>query len=82
MTRQQAINKFCKDCIYDPYSQGNWRQQIEECTASQCALFEYRPITIAGRNRKRDRMCAEDPENYAKYRQKYAELARKNFNLG
>ena len=44
LTRQQAINEKCKDCIYDPKSGlGTWRQQVEGCTMTDCALFAFRP---------------------------------------
>ncbi len=46
MTRQQAINAFCKQCIYDPVSgDGHWRQQVEKCTSLACSLYEFRPIS-------------------------------------
>lgn len=41
-----AINAKCKDCIYDPLSgQGNWRQQVTACTATDCSLWPLRPIS-------------------------------------
>ena len=43
MTRQQAINAKCKDCIYDPLEFGTWRQQVERCELTDCSLWEYRP---------------------------------------
>ena len=44
MTRQQAINAKCKDCIYDGCSGlGTWRQQVELCRITSCALWVYRP---------------------------------------
>jgi hypothetical protein len=44
MTRQQAINAFCKGCIYDPDSGlGTWRQQVELCASNICPLHPYRP---------------------------------------
>ena len=43
MTRQQAIDAKCKDCIYDELDVGTWRQQIERCEITDCALWEYRP---------------------------------------
>jgi hypothetical protein len=43
MTRQRAINAKCKDCIYDPVDFGTWRQQVEACTSTDCALWEHRP---------------------------------------
>lgn len=44
MSRQTAINAKCKDCIYDPKcGGGTWRQQVEACSISTCALWPYRP---------------------------------------
>ena len=43
MTRQQAIEAKCKDCIYDPLDDGTWRQQVEGCDLVDCSLWEYRP---------------------------------------
>ena len=43
MTRQQAINEKCKECIYDPAAEGTWRMQTEACELTDCALWEYRP---------------------------------------
>ena len=43
MTRQQAINAKCKDCIYDPEDVGTWRQQVERCELTACSLWQYRP---------------------------------------
>lgn len=46
MSRQQAINAKCKDCIYDPMcGGGNWRQQVAACTIKTCALWPYRPLS-------------------------------------
>lgn len=40
------VNAFCVHCIYDPGSGGgNWRQQIEDCTARDCPLFDVRPLS-------------------------------------
>ena len=43
MTRQQAINAKCKDCIFDEYAEGTWRMQVEQCELTGCALHPYRP---------------------------------------
>ena len=44
MTRQQAINQKCRECVYDDQDDGTWRQQVERCDLSDCALYEFRPI--------------------------------------
>ena len=43
LTRQQAIEAKCKDCIYDPLDDGTWRQQVGRCEITDCALWVYRP---------------------------------------
>lgn len=53
-SRAAAINAFCKSCIYDKCQPGNWRQQVEACTAKACALYEFRPVSSVG--------DANDPE--------------------
>jgi len=42
-----AINAACKDCIYDEGAkgEGSWRQQVEACTVTKCALYPVRPIS-------------------------------------
>jgi hypothetical protein len=37
------INAMCVYCIYDPYSKGTWRKQVEECTSISCPLLDVRP---------------------------------------
>ena len=54
MSRTKAINEKCKDCIYDPACPGTWRDQVEKCTSEKsCALWPYRPITVATLNKQR-----------------------------
>ena len=43
LTRQKAIEAKCKDCSYDPLDDGTWRQQVERCEITDCALWNYRP---------------------------------------
>jgi hypothetical protein len=47
-SRAAAINAMCKQCIYDPYQRGNWRQQVEACTSKACPLYEFRPVSSVG----------------------------------
>ena len=52
---RKAINGMCKQCIYDPFDKGSWRQQVERCTDGNCALFCVRPLpttTPKGRSKK------------------------------
>ncbi len=39
------INAMCIGCIYDPYAEGTWRKQVENCTSRNCPLYEVRPTT-------------------------------------
>lgn len=46
LTRQQAINAFCRACIVDDRpGNGTWRQQTQACGSESCALWVYRPIS-------------------------------------
>lgn len=44
-SRSKAIDRHCKDCIYDPIGgAGTWREQVKNCTNQSCALFNFRPL--------------------------------------
>jgi hypothetical protein len=45
LTRQQAISKNCRDCLWDHHEPGTWIAQPEACTSPDCALYPYRPIS-------------------------------------
>ena len=45
MTRLQAIEAKCRDCAYDELDEGTWRQQVERCDITECALYPYRPVS-------------------------------------
>jgi hypothetical protein len=42
---RKAVNDNCKNCIYDSAESGTWRQQVERCTVTSCALYPIRPVT-------------------------------------
>lgn len=44
---KSAINAMCKTCIYDKAEAGTWREQVENCQVTSCALWEVRPKTAA-----------------------------------
>ena len=48
LTRQQAINQNCKDCIWDQKAPGTWKQQVEACEIASCPFYPYRPKSDAG----------------------------------
>ena len=54
MTRQQAIDAKCKDCIWDEYADGTWRMQVEACELTACALYPYRPKSRSNAPSKAD----------------------------
>ena len=45
MTRQQAIDAKCRECIFDDLADGTWRMQVEQCELTGCALHPYRPVS-------------------------------------
>lgn len=51
-TRRLAIHAMCRECIYDPTEPGGWRGQVEACTATDCPLYKFRPMTIASERAK------------------------------
>ena len=42
---RKAINDKCKECNYDEFDRGNWRQQITSCTMTDCPLYPVRPLS-------------------------------------
>ncbi len=49
---RKAVDLKCKDCSYDPLEPGRWRQQVEACTVTDCALWPLRPRSAAKRPEK------------------------------
>jgi len=43
-----VINAKCRECIYDPASPGTWREQVAQCTATRCAIWQVRPAPSGG----------------------------------
>jgi hypothetical protein len=44
---RKSINDKCKECCYHPTNPGgSWRQQVEACTVTRCALWEVRPKSV------------------------------------
>lgn len=37
------VDAHCVSCVYDEMVPGTWRQQVEECQVTLCALWEVRP---------------------------------------
>lgn len=46
-----AIDAMCKHCIYDPGSgNGGWREQVANCSSSNCPLHLVRPLPVKTAN--------------------------------
>ena len=43
MSLRKCINEKCRDCIYDSFAPGTWRQQVSLCSVKSCALYDVRP---------------------------------------
>ena len=43
MSLRKCINEKCRDCIYDSFAPGTWRQQVFLCSVKSCALYDVRP---------------------------------------
>lgn len=41
---RDAVNAKCRECIYDPFAAGAWREQVATCASSHCALHGIRPV--------------------------------------
>lgn len=51
---RQAIAQHCKGCISDEHCAGTWRQQVEACNITDCALYEHRPLSFKTRQLLKD----------------------------
>ena len=45
MSLRKRVNRNCKECSYDRYAAGTWRQQVTLCAVKECSLYPVRPIT-------------------------------------
>lgn len=45
VSRKQAVEDKCKDCIYDPAIGLNWRKQVTMCSCTDCPLYPVRPLS-------------------------------------
>ena len=41
---RKAIDLKCKECLYDPYQGGYWREQVGRCSSPMCPLYGVRPL--------------------------------------
>lgn len=51
LSLRKSINEKCRECIYDEYGGGTWREQIEACTSPGCPLYGVRPISTKSRRK-------------------------------
>ncbi len=56
---RKLIDLKCKDCIYDEYGEGNWRQQTGHCTVISCPLYPVRPKS-SGNSEKRQNIAIKE----------------------
>jgi hypothetical protein len=40
------IRAFCCHCIFDPYQEGTWLKQVENCTSFDCPIYSVRPMPV------------------------------------
>ena len=81
MTRQEAINAKCKDCIYDSFSTGTWREQTSNCLDTLCPLYNYRPLSKHKKHELKQeriaRMTKEELEAYYDNKEKLKRRLKK-----
>lgn len=44
---KKCVEAKCKECTYDQYAPGTWRDQVEACSVKTCPLWPVRPMTVA-----------------------------------
>lgn len=78
---QKAIRAKCTECIYDPVGGGGTDlQQIEACTATNCPLYEWRPLTGRTKERlKNERIAMMSDEELEEFKRRSA-LAKERFS--
>ena len=78
LSRQKAIEVYCRGCIVDPLDTGTWRGQVTNCLDTDCALYGYRPLDQEAKAiRKKERYDALSPEEQIAYDKKSTEAARR-----
>ncbi len=50
---KKAVEAKCRDCTYDQAAPGTWRDQVQSCRVTKCALWPVRPMTVATINLQR-----------------------------
>ena len=59
LSLRAAINAHCRACLYDPgRGNGHWREQIDACSSTNCALWPVRPRASKTREK-----AVSSPEN-------------------
>ena len=41
---RDAVDGFCRGCIFDPMAPGRWREQVAACCAGDCPLHPVRAM--------------------------------------
>jgi len=61
MSLRKAIDAKCKECIYDPIGgPGSWRNQVGNCTAYSCPLYDVRPTPYASSSKGESLILARE----------------------
>lgn len=76
MSMKRAIENMCFQCIYDPLSNGSKHKQVEDCTSPDCALFDYRPVSGALKEQRKQERIAEMTDDERLAYQRKVEIAR------
>lgn len=84
-TPRKAIQEKCFECITDPQvGNGTKREQTTNCTSYQCPLYNFRPITLLEKSRRKDEklnaMSKAELDVYEGKRLKKAAVFRKNIS--
>ena len=58
MSLRAAVDRKCRDCIYDRAAPGTWREQVAQCSANRCPLWAVRPAPSGGPFANPPRDCA------------------------
>ena len=56
---KKLIEQKCKDCTYDFLAPMTWREQVEGCSVTVCALWTVRPVTFATSSKIRDQKASD-----------------------
>lgn len=80
LNQTKAIRAKCKDCIHDELAKGRELEQITACSSTDCALWEWRPLSTPEKLRlKKERVASMSPKEKEAYKL-LQDRARNAFN--